>query len=171
MSIVVSIFASIGIVATIWCIVVAFVAIEDRCKSSEERKVVDPEIYDDLQERLEQLEAVYEPEEPYALDKLREKVYDHDHDLNGVSGLKFQITFLENRFNSLSGFVHQVIYGKCHNLVEDFTFTKYTYDKRFEWIFENVLTQEQKDKYNKEFGKNLDELNEIIDKNGYKERE
>ena len=103
-----------------------------------------------LQERLDQLEAVYEPEDVYALDQLREKVYDNDHDLNGVSGLKFQITFLENRFNSLSGFTHQVLYGKCNNLIEDLTFTKNEYDRRLEWIFNNVLTQKQKDKYNEE---------------------
>lgn len=72
------------------------------------------------------------------LEELDRRVKEIDRDLNGISGLKFDVDVLNGHYTSLAAFSHQIMGKKINNLIEDITYIKTDYEKRFESIAESL---------------------------------
>ncbi len=105
-----------------------------------EAKIEDISIFDGLSENYETFTD--------KLEELDRRVKEIDRDLNGISGLKFDVDVLNGHYTSLAAFSHQIMGKKINNLIEDITYIKTDYEKRFESIAEslNDIREESEEK-------------------------
>lgn len=98
---------------------------------------------EDLESKIEDISIFDEVSENYEtftdkLEDLDRRVKEIDRDLNGISGLKFDVDVLNGHYTSLAAFSHQIMGKKINNLIEDITYIKTDYGKRFESIAESL---------------------------------
>lgn len=67
---------------------------------------------------------------------LNSRVRQIDRDLNGISGLKFDVDVLQGHYNGIAQYSRLILGKKVDNVIEDITFMKNDYEKRFENIGE-----------------------------------
>lgn len=63
---------------------------------------------------------------------LDSRVRQIDRDINGISGLKFDVAVLQGHYGSIAEYSRLILGKKVNNIIEDVTFMKNDYEKRFE---------------------------------------
>lgn len=84
---------------------------------------------------------------------LNSRVRQIDRDLNGISGLKFDVDVLQGRYDSIAQYSRLILGKKVNNIIEDVTFMKNDYEKRFENLGE----------LSKYYTENLQSINDHLD--------
>lgn len=110
---------------------------------------------EDLIDHLEILNADFEGNKTLVdmYQDLDSRVRQIDRDLNGISGLKFDVDVLQGHYDSIAEYSRLILGKKVNNVIEDITFMKNDYEKRFENLGE----------LSKYYTENLQSINDHLD--------